>query len=94
MFGQVRKRLFELETAAKEWKGGAFDYLNTLPSKATPESESRLRQFTSRLTIPCPDGEQRLFSLHLRLTPGAWRLYFFPVQSAQIIVGYIGLKIV
>lgn len=95
MLTQVTKRLFELEAAAKSWTAGIFD-LKTIPSKATPESDSRLQEFSNQLTILCLDGTDRLFSLHLRMTPGAWRLYFFPLnpeKSKKIIVGYIGQKI-
>ena len=92
MLTQVTKRLFELEEAAKSWTAGGFD-LETIPSKATPESDSRLQQFSDRLTVRCPDGLNRLFSLHVRMTPGAWRLYFFPLTPGRIIVGYIGQKI-
>lgn len=89
---QVKKRLFELEEAAKNWTAGNFD-LDTLSSKATPESESRLQELKSELTIQCPDGEDRLFTYHLRMTPGAWRLYFIPFKSGHIIIGYIGRKL-
>jgi len=95
MLTQVTKRLFELEAAAKSWTAGIFD-LKTIPSKATPESDSRLQEFSNQLTIRCLDGTDRLFSLHLRMTPGAWRLYFFPLnpeKTKKIIVGYIGQKI-
>ena len=95
MLIQVTKRLFELEEAAKVWTSGFFD-LESLPSKATPESDSRLKEFKNKLTIQCPDGTNRLFSLHLRMTPGAWRLYFFPLNpedTQKILVGYVGQKL-
>ncbi|MEC4866783.1 MAG: hypothetical protein SAJ11_11965 [Jaaginema sp. PMC 1078.18] len=94
MLMQVKKRLFEeLEEAAKGWTAAEFS-LDSIPSKTTPESESRLKKFKTELTIRCPDGTNRLFSLHLRMTPGAWRLYFWPLKPGTIIVGYIGSKII
>ena len=39
------------------------------------------------------DGEKRLFSWHIRMTPGAWRLHFHPLKPTKIIIGYIGVKI-
>ncbi|MCL2939234.1 MAG: hypothetical protein MGU50_23250 [Trichodesmium sp. MAG_R02] len=33
-----------------------------LPSKTTPESDSRIQQFRQELTIKCPDTKERLFS--------------------------------
>ncbi|WP_226580685.1 hypothetical protein [Microseira wollei] len=93
MLRQVVKRLFELEDYCKTWTEGALD-LDSIPSKASPESDSRLKQFKEQLTFLCPDGQERLFSLHVRMTPGAWRLHFFAEQAlGKIIIGYIGLKI-
>lgn len=91
MLKQVNKRLFELEEAAQGWTEEGFN-LDTLPSKATPESDSRLQRFKNQLTIQCPDSELRLFSLHLRMTPGAWRLYFFPLTPGTILIGYVDQK--
>jgi hypothetical protein len=94
MLRQVIKRLFELEDYCKIWTDGAFNSDN-IPSKATPESESRLRQFKQELTFKCPDGEKRIFSWHLRMTgAGAWRLHFSEeLGPGKIIIGYIGSKI-
>jgi hypothetical protein len=100
MVRQVEKKLFELENYCKIWTNGAFN-LDLLPSKATPESDSRLQQLEQKLTFECPDGKKRIFSLHLRMTgAGAWRLHFFPkleicpeLGTGKIIVGYIGKKI-
>lgn len=94
MLRQVVNRLFELESSSKQWKSGNFN-LDSLPSKATPESKSRLQRLKSRLTIRCPDERERLFSLHVRMTPGGWRLYFSTESLApgSIIIGYVGSKI-
>ncbi|MBD1892251.1 hypothetical protein [Coleofasciculus sp. FACHB-SPT9] len=93
MLRQVVKRLFELEDYCKSWTSGAFNRDN-LPSKATPESETRLQQFRQQLTFICSDGEKRIFSLHVRMTPGAWRLHFsVELGPGKIIIGYIGSKI-
>ncbi|OCQ94688.1 hypothetical protein BCD67_04270 [Oscillatoriales cyanobacterium USR001] len=88
----VEQRLFELQNASKSWIKGSFK-LDSLPCKATPESDSRLKQFKQQLTFSCPDGEKRLFSLHVRMTPGAWRLHFVDLSPGKIIIGYIGSKI-
>ncbi|MBP0029701.1 hypothetical protein [Roseofilum sp. Guam] len=90
---QLRKRLDELERAAENWKEGPFN-LEWIPSKATPESDSRLQEFRQKLTLECIDGKERLFSLHLRMTPGDWRLYFSTdLGPGKIIIGYMGRKI-
>jgi hypothetical protein len=92
LFKQIIKRLFELEEQTQKWTDGNFD-INLLPSKVTPESDTRLKKFQQQLTFQCPDGIYRLFDLHLRMTPGANRLYFFPIEPQKLIIGYIGLKV-
>ena len=89
----IEERLSQLENASKIWISGAFDQ-NTLPCKTSPESESRLQKFKQELTIKCHDGKKRLFSWHVRMTPGAWRLHFSTeLGVGKIIIGYIGIKI-
>jgi hypothetical protein len=93
MLRQVVKRLSELEECCKNWTVGAFD-LDSLPSKASPESDSRLKRLKQELTFKCPDGENRTFSLHLRMTPAHWRLHFSAeLGTGKIIIGYIGPKL-
>jgi hypothetical protein len=90
---QIIKRLLELEEYCKSWTAGSFNS-DTIPCKVSPESNSRLKQFKEELTFKCPDGIKRIFSLHVRMTPGAWRLHFFTeLGPGKIIIGYIGLKI-
>ncbi|MFB2835868.1 hypothetical protein [Floridanema evergladense] len=93
MLRQIVKRLFELENYCKNWTSGSFNK-DSLPCKVSPESDTRLQQFEQKLTFRCPDGERRIFSWHVRMTPGAWRLHF-SVESGprKIIIGYIGPKI-
>ncbi len=93
MLRQVVKKLFELDELSKNWTDGALD-LENLPSKVSPESESRLKQFREQLNIQCLDGTRRIFSLQIRMTPGAWRLHFCTeLGPGKIIIGYIGPKI-
>lgn len=92
-FHIIKKRLFELEDYCSTWISGAFT-LENFPSKVTPESESRRSNFKDELKKMCPDGIEREFSLHLRYTPGAGRIHFFPDNSRKkVLIGYIGLKI-
>jgi hypothetical protein len=90
---QIIKRLLELEDYCQNWQFGSFDS-SKIPTKITPESDSRKRELEEKLTFQCPDGIKRLFSYHARMTPGAWRLHFYPEeQCRKIIIGYIGVKI-
>ena len=92
-FNQIKKRLFEMEDYCRDWKSASFD-LKKISSKVTPESDTRLEQFQDRLTILYADEKKRLFSWHFRYTPGAGRIYFYPVaETKKIHVGYIGLKL-
>ena len=93
MLRQVVRKLFELDELSKNWTDGALD-LDNLPSKVSPESESRLKEFREQLNIECLDGKKRIFSWHVRMTPGAWRLHFCTeLGPGKIIIGYIGPKI-
>lgn len=93
MLREVIRKLFELDELSKNLTDGALNFDN-LASKASPESESRLKQFKEQLNIQCPDGEKRIFSLHVRLTYKVWRLHFCTeLGPGKIIIGYIGPKI-
>jgi hypothetical protein len=87
---QVVKRLFEFENHCKDWEEGPF-IADLLPSKASPESAATIQQFGAERTFLCPDGTKRIFSWHVRLTPGAWRLHFYPeAKDHTINIGYLG----
>jgi hypothetical protein len=86
----VLGRLFLLEHFCKDWLEGPFKP-ERIACNATPESAATLKQYGSQRTFSCPDGEMRLFSWHVRLTPHAWRIHFFPLEGERrLIVGYIG----
>lgn len=90
MLGPVVGRLFDLQTHCKRWTSGGF---NTEGLSGTPSTESdvTLRRFGQERTFRCPDGKPRRFDWHVRLTPNAWRLYFFPCpETKQMIIGYVG----
>ena len=64
---------------------------NKIVSKATPESPATLEMYGLERTFHCHDGVLRVFSWHVRVTPGAWRLYFYPLPGEhKFIIGYIG----
>ncbi len=95
MLRSVIRRLFELEDFCRNWQFGAFSP-DALPCFATTESQVTLQRFGLERTFICPDGQQRLFSWHVRLTPLAWRIYFIPEepnspnQSGKMTIGYVG----
>lgn len=94
-FRVIYTRLKELESYCKNWEEGAFDPA-LIPSKVSGESEqvrSNRKAVESR-TFQCPDGESRIFLWHMRATPGAIRIHFYPIeQNRKIIIGHIGEKL-
>ena len=90
MLQPIVRRLLELERFCKDWQGGPFNHEN-LPCIVTPDSAVTLSMYGRERTFLCPDGERRIFTWHVRLTPNAWRLYFHPEEETrQLIIGYIG----
>jgi hypothetical protein len=86
----IQKKVQELESYCTEWHNGQFDP-QKIASKISPESPITLHTYDKERTFLCPDGQKRLFSWHMRLTPGEWRIYFHPIASQQeLIIGYIG----
>jgi hypothetical protein len=93
MLKSVMRHLIDLERYCEGWQNGGFDPRDSIPH-ATPETDTTLARYGDERTFRCPDGTYRVFSWHVRLTPDAWRLHFFPgPQVGQIIVGYIGPKL-
>jgi hypothetical protein len=95
MLRPVIKRLLEMESYCRSWQNVPFSP-DDFPSMTTPESDATLQQYSSERTFTCPDGQVRVFSWHVRLTPLSWRIYFVPEeplslgQSGGLIIGYLG----
>ncbi len=90
MLWPVVGRLFDLQTHCERWTSGGFSTTG-LPGNPSTESPATLQQFGQERTFRCPDGETRCFDWHVRLTPNAWRLHFFPhPEIKQMIIGYVG----
>jgi len=90
MLTPIMRRLSELEDFCKAWHEGPFDH-NKISSKATTESAVTLEKYGSQRAFRCHDGEIRMFSWHIRFTPGAWRLYFYPLsEEKKLIIRNIG----
>ncbi len=89
---QVKERLQELQRYCDHWDSGPFDPSQSLiKGRPRTESQATLQQYGNFRTFLCPDGHRRIFTWHISLNPGSWRLYFFPLESTRkIIIGYIG----
>ncbi len=90
---QIEKILFDLSTFCENWHDGPFDH-HKIRGYITPESHATLKKYLDEHTFMCPDGVNRLFSWHARLTPSAWRIYFFVDEEKNLLViGHIGHKL-
>lgn len=90
---QIKNRLFDLNEYFINWTRGAFN-ASEIPFKITPESQKTLDQYENDHKFLCPDGEYRIFTWHLRMTPGAGRIFFRPDEANRnCIIGHIGNKL-
>ncbi|MCP3775844.1 hypothetical protein NLX71_21460 [Paenibacillus sp. MZ04-78.2] len=90
---QIRNKLWDLNDYFIKWSDGGFDP-QLLPFKVTPESQRTLSHCKEGHTFLCPDGEYKTFSWHLRMTPGAGRIFFIPDEKTRkCIIGHIGNKL-
>lgn len=86
----VIKRLVLLQKFFETWDGMPIGP-NSLPTRCTPESASTLAKYADEHTFTPPVGPARVFSWHLRFTPGAGRLFFDgDAPRKKGIIGYIG----
>ncbi len=66
----------------------------TLGENVSGESDQTMQRYAAERTFSCPDGVQRTFSLHGRITPQAWRYYIWNERvNGKILIGYIGPKL-
>lgn len=90
MLPQVWQRLNCLEGYCQKWQSGPFNR-DALDCTASLESLPTLQQFAAERIFRCPDGRERLFEWHVKISLNAWRLHFFPLpEERRIIIGYIG----
>lgn len=85
----VKNRLSELEDYCKGWTDEIFE--PKILRNVSPESQVTLQnpKYNKERTFLCPDGKERVFSWHAKLSFG-WRIYFFPNEQRKMIVGYVG----
>jgi len=85
----VKNRLSKFEEYCKSWTEEAFNPKSL--GNVSPESQITLQnpKYRKERTFICPDGMERVFSLHAKLSSG-WRIYFFPNEERKMIIGYVG----
>lgn len=72
---QILKRLKEMDEFFAGWDGAPIAP-SSLPSCCTPESGETLKAYENAHTFTRASGERRVFSWHVRFTPGAGRIFF------------------
>ncbi|HLP87954.1 MAG TPA: hypothetical protein VK184_05025 [Nostocaceae cyanobacterium] len=85
----VIKSLREFQRCCQNWTSGAFSVENCALD-VSGESEPTLNKYSRERTFLCPDDQERLFELHIKLKFCNWRIHFFPVQPGKVYIGYIG----
>ncbi len=89
---QVLRKLVQLNGVFEDWGEGPFERRG-IPD-CDPESRVTLKRFKAEHSFLCPDGRIRLFSWHVPLTPGAWRLFFKPdKETRKAVIGHLGAKL-
>lgn len=85
-------RLKTLDSIAREWKEGDFNYevINrTKNITIHPETQLTLDNYGTMRCFRLPDGTRKVFSFHI--ITGSLRIYFYPNDELhEIYVGYIG----
>ena len=86
--GSIMRGLFNLNAYCMHWQSGAFDHTK-IGCTVSPESQPTLQKYKSEHTFLCPDGQERLFSLHAKV--GKWRIYFsYDLGPGQLLIGHVG----
>jgi hypothetical protein len=93
IFKNILKKFKEYDIYFSNWNNGEFEK-DSLSGDVRLESETRINDFNNRLTITCPDGQNKLFSLHSNIGIWGYRMHFFPdTNTRKCIIGYVGKKI-
>ena len=87
-FNKLKDALFILENYSKNWEEGSSFIIEGIDESG--ESEITLKKYSKERTFLCPDGKERIFEHHMKLKSFNWRIYFYPVKTKKIYVGYIG----
>ena len=92
-YGLIKEKLLRLEEFAGKWNDGVFQHYE-MGINVSPDTKSRLKKSSGTRIYQCPDGKNREFSWHVKLSAGtAYRIYYYPdATTKKIIIGVIGTK--
>lgn len=91
VFPHVVRHILALGHRTLEWveSGGAFTA--ALDVRWSDESDATVGKYGAERTFTLRSGERRLFRLHTKIGPEAWRIYFCVAEDdSKVIVGYVG----
>lgn len=90
-FEQIFRKLLELNWSSEDWDV-TLRSKPTFRTKAKPDSRTRKKLFNLIDT----DGIEKNFHYHCYFTPGEGRIHFYfdPSAGSEIVIGYIGLKVI
>jgi hypothetical protein len=92
-FSAIRKTFKALDDLSRSWVTGELPR-DQFPGKLSPESSKTLERYGSERTFEDGKSEKREFSMHGRLTPGAWRFYVWTEKvEGKLLIGYVGPKL-
>ncbi len=86
---KILNKLCVLDKYFTKWTSGPFDP-SAIGGSVSPDSEATLNKYRDERTFSCTDGTKITFSWHMKVNPGAWRLYFEPIGPRRCIIGYVG----
>ncbi len=89
----IKEKLLRLEEFAGKWNDGVFQHYE-MGINVSPDTKSRLKKSSGTRIYQCPDGKNREFSWHVKLSAGsAYRIYYYPdATTKKIIIGVTGTK--
>jgi hypothetical protein len=89
----LKEKLKRLNECAIEWEVKEFPHYS-MGIQVSPDTRMRLNKSASTRIYTCPDGKNRLFSWHIKLSVKTeYRIYYYPdAESRKVIVGVIGTK--
>lgn len=89
----IKEKLIRLNEFAVKWEGGTFPHYE-MGINVSPDTKSRLKKSNSTRIYTCPDGTNKEFSWHIKLSAGtAYRVYYYPdTTQNKVIIGVIGTK--
>ena len=86
----IIQTLSTLNQRCQVWHDGSLFLAGYLDESGESESTMQNKNYRSKRTFLCPDGEQRVFERHIKLRLWNWRIHFLAQSTGTVTIGYIG----